>query len=357
MGHARLAAAAAASLLGLAVAACGGDDGSALPDGAPLPDGGDGDGGADCYRERDDRDNGVEVEATALGFAGDRLAICGAIDGGHASGDLVDVDRFALAVTPGGPMVIRLMAPLGSQLDTIDLALEDAAAADVPVGLGRFRAGHAVTVLTVPAGDYVVRVESRGQLGSGQVPYRIEIYADDPAQRCAETTGSPTHTELDESGAGHRANDVVEVRFAPALTAALTAADDAPDGTGEAVSAGGRMSIAGLSAEVASAGDDYRDRDTYVFYTGATTNQIDVRATWDGDDNDLDLLVFEADGGAAAPLGTPRVGSDGEVTVTAVKPSTQYWLWVGGAQGSASLPARYAVYVCGREIAPATSAQ
>src|SRR5206468_5172190 len=126
----------------------------------------------------------------------------------------IDLDRYHVAVAPGGPVVVRMTALLGGQLARIDLTLRDGSGAIVSVA--RFRAGHAVTALTLAPGDYSLAVEAHGAPIGSPVAYRVEIYADQPAQRCPPMTGAPTHTETDESGPGHRGNDVVDGHQTPA---------------------------------------------------------------------------------------------------------------------------------------------
>lgn len=336
--------------LALALAACG--DGTTVPpvDGATAPDAGSDGAPVDCHAELADRTNDGSAEPTGRIFAGQRLAICGMIEPGATGGDLVDRDLYQVTVAPAAPVVVRLSAPLGGDVDRLELLVRDE---NGPRAVARWRAGNAVTALLLPLGEYQLGVEARSGTTPTAFPYRIEVYADDPAARCPPMTGGTEHAEADESAAGHRANDVVEVQGLPPLLAARATddPDDGPDATGQAVSAGGRFAITGHSASVASAGDAYRDRDTFLFYTGATTNQLDLRVTWTGAIADLDLLVFEA-GKPEDPLGTPSAALIGEeIVVTAVKPQTAYWLWIGGSARSTALPVSYTVHVCGREIA------
>ena len=351
----------AAIAIGLALAglgACGGDDGAGAGD-AVYPDGGGGDAGTDCYREQRDLDNGGEVEETGLAYVGARVALCGEVDADHAAGDLIDLDRFRLDVEVSGPVVARLIAPLGNQVGRIDLRVRDKGTGAL-LSVARVRAGHAVTAVVVPPGAYALEVEARGP-SAVPIPYRIDVVPDNPETRCPAVTGTPSHTERDESTSGHRGNDMIEVRGAPDPVATVTASGaDQPDPTGVAVSSGGRISIAGLSAAVTSPGDDYRDRDSFEIFTGARTNQLDLRLVWTGggapDLPELDLLLFEG-GAVDSPMGTP-VATDApvEVAVTAVRPSTAYWLWVGNRAGAAA-PASYVVHVCGRELALSTDAR
>lgn len=338
------------------IAGCGGDDGQAVVDGATAPDAGSDGAPVDCHPEADDNRNGTAPEPTGAVFAGQRIAVCGNIDVDSPSGDLVDRDLYQVTVAPGAPVVVRLSAPLGGAVDRLELSVRDAGG---PRAIARLRAGNAVTVLLLPQGEYTLGVEARDDQAVASFPYRIEMYADTPAMRCPPMTGGTIYTEVDESAAGHRANDVIEVTQQPPILSARPTADtsDTPDATGQAVTAGNRFAIAGSSAGVTSAGDEYRDRDTFSLYTGATTNQLDVRVVWSGGIADLDVLVFEA-GKPTEPMGTPAAALIGEeVVVTAVEPQSEYWLWVGGSRRSTSLPVAYTVHVCGREIAAAPSAR
>jgi hypothetical protein len=345
----------ASCVLSIATAAgCGGsaDDSSSELDGAIAPDGG-GDGvPVDCVPERNDDRNDDTAEQTGLTYAGSRVALCGTIEVNHPSGDLIDLDRYQITVAPLAPVVVRLTAPLGGEVDRIEMVVRDAAG---PRALARLRAGNAVTALLLPQGEYTISVEARSAAAEVPIPYRIEVHADDPALRCPPMPGGTIHLEADESTMGHRANDVIEAFDQPPIlaTQATQVSFDAPDATGQAVTAGDRFTIEGFSADVASGGDAYQDRDAFSLYTGATTNQLDIRATWTDGIADLDVLVFEA-GSDGEPMGTPTAAVLGEeIVITAVEPSTAYWLWIGGSTRSAQLPVTYAVHVCGREIAAA----
>lgn len=345
-----------ALVMGLAVAGCsGGGDDETLLDGAIAPDAG-GDGGPDdCLAEADDGGNGDTAEPTGATYAGSRIALCGNVDIDHASGDLIDLDLYQLTVAPSAQVVVRLTAPLGAEVERLEVFVRDTGGKRARA---RVRAGNAFTALLLPQGEYTLGVEARAAEATVPIPYRLELYADEPSQRCPVMTGGSPLNEDDESGAGHRANDMIEVRDPPPIVAtqATASKSDAPHATGEAVTAGGRFTLAGRSAAVASDGDDYRDRDTFSFYTGATTNQLDIRTTWTGGIADLDVLVFEA-GKAGEPMGNPAAAVIGEeIVITSVEPSTAYWLWVGGSTRSTQLPVTYVIDVCGREIAAAPAA-
>jgi hypothetical protein len=335
------------------LAGCGDDGGMSLVDGQTAPDAGSDGAPADCHAEMDDARNGTTSEATGAVFAGQRIAVCGNVDVDSPSGDLVDRDLYQVTVSPMAPVVVRLTAPLADEVDRLDLIVLDA---NGPRSVATTRAGNAVTTLLLPQGEYTLGVEAHSAAATTSFPYKLEMLADNPAMRCPAMAGGTIYMERDESAMGHRANDVVDVRQQPPILATQPTSDtsDAPDATGVAVTAGNRFAITGTSANVTTTGDEYRDRDTFAFYTGATTNQLDLRVVWTGGIADLDMLVFEA-GKPTDPMGTPTAALIGEeVVVTAVEPQTQYWLWVGGSRRSTSLPANYTVYVCGREISAAT---
>lgn len=335
--------------LALALAAC--SDGAGGDDTADAggTDGPTDDGTPDlCYREVNDRGNGADPEATGLSLGVGRVAICGDIDVDHPGATYLDIDRYEVAVSTGGPAVLRFVAPAAGALDRVDVLVRSGGSV---VAVARVHGGIGVTLLPLTPGLYTVSIEAEGASGI-DVAYQLELVDDDPAARCPIGAQPPPadYVEADESAAGHRANDVVSVRVAPAIVTGLTAiATDAPEDTVLAVSAGGRKSIAGVSADVEPAEDPYHDRDTFAFYTGQSTNVLEVRAAWSGALADLDLFVFEADR-PGDPMGRPAVSLTGEILATAVKPSTRYWIWVAGAGRSTRLPAPYRIAMCGREL-------
>jgi len=335
----------------VALAACGGasDDSPSGVDAAAVQDSNRGDAVNDpCYRELHDPRNGTSAEPTGLARGVGPVAICGAIEIDHPGGRFLDVDQYEIAVTLGGNAVVRLVAPGASALTRVDLIVNNASGR---IATGRVVGGLGVIVLPLAAGSHTLVVEAQGS-ASAAVPYQIEIVDDDPALRCP-IAGDPRgdYHEADERAAGNRANDVVSVRTEPALLTSLTAlSTDAPELTKLAVSSGGRQLIDGVSADVATAGDDYHDRDTFAVYTGQGTNLLELRARWPGTSADLDLFVFEADH-ADDPMGRPVQLVTGELLVTAVKPRTLYWIWVGGSTRSAQLPAAYTLAICGHELA------
>lgn len=343
--HRLLSIVAAAGLVGPALA-CGGDDSAVDPDAGTSADAVGGDAVIEtCYRERDDRANGASPEATGLAFGESWVEICGQIDVDHPGGAFLDADQYEVAVTLARPAVLRLSAPGAATLDRLDLVVKENGAR---IAVGRVIGGFGIAVLPLAAGSYTIGVEALGS-PDAPVPYQIAVIDDEPAMRCPVSAAPVDYREADESAAGHRANDVVAVRIAPVLLTQPTLnPNDQPETTGLAVSSGSRVTIAGTSAGVEPVDDTYRDRDTFAVYTGQGTNLLEVRAVWPGAVADLDVFAFEAERAEDA-MGRPVQLLTGELLVTAVKPSTLYWIWVGGAPGS-QLPAGYSLSICGHEV-------
>ncbi len=333
----------------LAVAACGGDDGATTPlDGAIVADAFPGDASVDdCYREGADDINGDVGEPTGLVVGGVARAICGDVAVVHPGpAGLLDRDRFAVTLVTPAAVVIRLSAPGAVGLERLQLDVTTAGGAALTA---RAIGGLGVAIALLPSGTHELAVSAFGASG-GAIPYRLVIAPDDPAARCPLAGGGPDYREADETEAGHRANDMVAVHVAPLSSAATPSTSDRPEDTQRAVSSVGRVVLAGDSADVTPAGDDYHDRDAFAVYTGQTTNFLELRAGWSGA-ADLDVLVFEAEQ-PDAPLGTPTATVAGELVVATVKPATLYWVWIGGSTRSAALPATYELAVCGRELTP-----
>lgn len=333
----------------LLFAGCGGDDGgSTTIDGSIVGDASPSDAPIDdCYRELADASNGAAAEPTGLVVGGVARPICGAIDVDHAGvGGVLDRDRFAVTLVTPAAVVVRLSAPGAAGLERLQLEITTATGAAIGA---RVIGGLGVAIAQLPAGTHELTVTALGA-SAGAIPYRLVIAPDDPAARCPLASVNPDYREADESGAGHRANDMVQVQATPLVTAATPSTSDRAEDTQRAVSSVGRVVLAGTSADVPSAGDDYHDRDAFAVYTGQTTNFLELRAAW-ASAADLDVLVFEADH-PAEPLGVPTATVAGELMVTSVKPATLYWVWIGGSTRSATLPASYQLAVCGRELTP-----
>ena len=158
------------------------------------------------------------------------------------------------------------------------------------------------------------------------------------------------YAEADQSPAGHRANDVVAVSNRGVPFRALTVANDEPDTRGLVVS-DHPLRLDGLSANVVSTGDDYADRDTFLIAMGGRTNELAIRLDWPGDPADLDVLLFPAGEVEEIAAGVVEATAADELVVTAVAPSSSYWLWVGARKTvSTDLPTTYSLSLCGAQF-------
>jgi hypothetical protein len=210
---------------------------------------------------------------------------------------------------------------------------------------GFANSGTTMARMTLPIGEYRARVIVEGSSPIASYPYQIEI-SHWTGGSCL--SGPLTHTETDESAAGHRANDVMAVEWPWWVSFATTAAADLPDPTGITATAGSDVLIQGTSANVLSAGDDYRDRDTFVVTTGPTTEWLFLRASWPNGDTDLDVFMFSAAEPTLVQGGGFSSSNISEVMFAKVDPGTSYWLWIGAYNTSTTLPIAYDLTVCGR---------
>jgi len=330
-----------------ALAACGGGSGGG-PDAAPgdAPPFSDGPPTSCTYDEAHDVENGQAAEASGVRFERAAISLCGILDPARASGVDVDIDRFALTVDADADVMVDVAAPDGDLLDELTIELRSAAGDG---GRGRLFVHHGVFLAHLAAGEYELTVAARGAPPDQPVAYRVGIASDDPAAHCPPVDVPVDYVEADESGRQHHGNDVVEVHD-DGRRALTTAADD-PEDTGLVMSAGTVKQLAGASGATSSAGDDYRDRDTFLLSTGAETDELTIRLRWDHSVGaDLDLMLFpagEVDDFAAATARSTN-GDDDEVMVTAVAPSSSYWLWVGAHDGAA--PYKIAICAGGQQV-------
>ena len=112
--------------------------------------------------------------------------------------------------------------------------------------------------------------------------------------------------------------------------------------------------VTGSSAAVDPA-DDYEDRDTFQFTTGATTTQMSIRLNWTSTTMDLDFRVYPViDSGDPLSVvgGLDESLMEEEFETFAVKPSTAYWLWIAAEDGASGQPSAYEATLCGEMYAP-----
>jgi len=326
-----------------ALAACGTDRApvgpladSSLADTTQLPDAPPG-----CsYAEQSDLLNDLTLgngaaEETQLTLA-DTLVICGRIDTQHFLEDRVDVDAFRITLADRTELRVDFAGEAGGLAGLEVTVVDDT---NVIVDRGRFLGTHVAFQTTLAAGAYrlVVTATNPTDLAAG-FDYKLRAVATPAA--CARVTAAAAYTEATD-GPQSTANDLIEIRYATGARTLTTAADDDPEPSGLTTLATD-LRITGQSADVTGA-DDFRDRDTYLFETGAH-DELALRVDWTGD-ADLDVFVFPE--GAVAEIGRgTTVGKLGpERAVFPVLANTRYWLWVG-AYASSTAQVAYDVTLC-----------
>lgn len=287
-------------------------------------------------------------EQTGL-TAGARTVVCGKFEHTHFDGDITaDVDGYVIAVASETDVLVRLH---GAGAETIEYAGVDVyggATFGTLVGSATFYGDHGVVALHLPAGTYELAAFA---LSSAPLPstiaYQLDITEDTPATRCPEVT-SGGYAEAHD-GADSTGNDVVTIPsgMPPALTASTT---DAPEPTGLTLDPG-TARLTGSAADVATT-DQYEDKDTFAFATGASTNELAVRLTWPGTGANLDYLVFEAGDPSPVFRAIATAPQAPELRTFSVKPNTSYWLLVGAKTGSAGFPVAYAASLCSAAFVP-----
>ena len=295
----------------------------AAPDGPPPPPG--------CaWGELFDATNDVTPEATGQNLQSS-LVYCGQIDRGHARNMLVDSDAF-LFTLPGDALVGAELVGTGLEAFTrVELDIVDRFGDAITTSA--FVGAHAVVAATLPPGTYGIAIRAFGTEPAVAITYQATV----GFRAAFSVTGAATYTESAVD------NDVIEVRHGSDPRRALTAAVDVPEPT--AISLAASAKLGGTSA-AGDATDDYRDRDTFAFTTGANVDTLTVRLDWSAPNVDLDFLLFPESSTEELGGGTRISASAPEATTFAVAPSTTYWLWIGAHDSSAGLPAAYDVALC-----------
>jgi len=307
------------------------------------------------YTEMNDGANGSAPETSGIMMVGSDgndgiRELCGAVDGGHydSATHAIDVDRYRISTDGMADVIVRVFGLDGTDAlgsSGLQVTIFDTQQNPVLLFGGTHDASvadHAAFLAHLPAGDYdvVVTAKAAGDLSGGTIPYKIRFTPDDPT-RCPAITDSADYTESTGN------DDVIAVSFGtdPQFSSMAGTAED----TGLTFDHD-KKRISG-SSDAGTATDDYIDRDTYAITTGDKTDELFLRLDWADAGTDLDFLVFEADtmtyvGGGLLP--NPKE----EYTPVAVKPKTNYWVWVGAHAGSTVLPEPYDLAVCGVRLKP-----
>jgi hypothetical protein len=352
-------------LAALGVSACGSDDGGGNDDGATTDAAAPTDAllsdasVVDCqgdYRESHDRTNdpvtvengAAEVTGFVLRGGSDPFTVCGQIDPAQSNASVTDGDYFEFTVggTSAVSVRIELTAPDGDQASGLAIDLHRVEeGTPIFVASGPYRTDYGLIAgIPLEPGTYWVNAVAFDPAPENPVLYTISIHRDTLA---CPRLDDPTYPESSD-GAG-RGNDMVAIDHPDPPE--LTVADDTPEMTGiELDPLTGPVSLQGVSADLASTGDSYLDRDSYLIRTGPDTNEIEVRLSWLNDDDDLDVYLFapgpsleDYSVGLGAGVGT----MDDERFTVSVDPGRNYWLWVGAYQ-SGSGAVEYNATVCPR---------
>lgn len=341
------------------LAACG-PSSSAPPDGrvldAPRTDDAPADAppsGCDYTEQHDATNDDVSdppgtPEQTGL-TAGARTVVCGNFEHTHFDGDITaDIDGYVLSVPSETDVLVRLHGAGAEAIEYAGVDVYGGATFGTLVGSATFYGDHGVAALHLPAGSYELAAFALSSAAlSSTIAYELEVTTDTPATRCPEVA-SGGYAETHD-GADSTDNDVVTIPDGapPALTASAT---DAPEPTGLTLEPGATR-VTGSAADVTTT-DQYEDKDTFAFTTGASTNELAVRLTWPGTGANLDYLVFEAGDPSPVFRAIATAPQAPELRTFSVKPNTSYWLLVGAKTGSAGLPVTYAASLCSAAFVP-----
>ncbi|MCP3978886.1 MAG: choice-of-anchor D domain-containing protein [bacterium] len=165
---------------------------------------------------------------------------------------------------------------------------------------------------------------------------------------CPIPDGPPDYIESDESGAGHRANDVFVVFFTGFILPTPVA--DSPEATGLVATLGSTLHIRGNTADIGSDQDFYLDRDSYSITTGPGVERLKIRLNWPDGDVDMDLMLVKPDGTEPEFLDFVDTRED-EFGTLVVEPETEYIVWAAtwddrAIGGDTDLPLDYDISIC-----------
>lgn len=296
--------------------------------------------------------SGGSAEPTGLNIPDGPLpfTIGGCIASDVATVATADADYFGFEYDGatglmGTPMRFTLnwSAPIGPQHA---LRLYDADGTLVASAFGC--CGTAVLRANVRLGLHWVAVERANPAPAEAYSYEVTIELGGWGDACL--FGGPLdYVEADESATGHRANDMFGVSWgAPFPDVVPSSAADAPEPTGITALPGTDYVLQGVSADVPSDGDDYRDRDAFLFTAGPGTTEVDVDVGVGTGSANLDVFVSVAGDPTMIVGGTVTTRPNFELATVVLTPGLSYWVWVAARDGvgATALPATYQLHLC-----------
>jgi hypothetical protein len=340
--------------------ACGGGGNSGdLPDAVAVD--GDpnidmpGQPGACAYTEAADATNNTSptAETTGISVTG-ATAICGKLHNGHfnAGTGAVDIDTFKVSVPANSELLVHLTGGSFAGVQRVAVQVLNATGSQL-INNGIVEGDHGTASVRLATGDYVFAAVAANNADiAAPIDYKISIVPDQPATRCAKVTAAANFTEAND-GAANNGNDVVSFdQGADPPTSLTPNAADNPEPSAVTAAAGTKYRISGSAANVAAL-DSYKDKDTYLFTTGATTNQLSVRLNWAATNVDLDFKIYPATVLLSVTGGLLIGNTEDEFQTFAVKPNSQYWLWVGSdAMSPTTAASAYDATICAETFTP-----
>jgi hypothetical protein len=304
---------------------------------------------ADCdYIEQSDaaNDSGAEGTGITIPALPDSVVLCGSFAARVPISSQIDTDQFQLVTTGDVPVIARL-------------TLEGANGyAQVLMNVGAQQQGsvsllsgdHAVDVGASAGGTINIGVAARNPTLVAETIYKIRIQVDDPADRCPATVTASYTEVLDTVANGQTGNDHVSIMFSG--TATLSAnPDDVPEPSGLTIAPAAKFQLQGTAANTAALPDQYKDRDSFLVTTGASTNEMDLALNWldvagTTDDADLDYFVLDAETLGVVSTGIQVGFANFERGLMAVAPSTTY-LVIAASWNDALADKPYTFDLCG----------
>lgn len=356
-----------------ALAACGDDGGSNKPDAFIVHDAAPIDNpppppGCDYGELRDDTNDDAlssgSAEDTMLTFSASTV-LCGKLNIARydTSSQKVDADAYSFNMAADGVLYVELYGTGLETLGEVTVQIWGGTGFANLQASGTFAANHAALTVPLASGVYEVYVRAYNAAAPGSdVSYKAKLTADATDAACMPlTTGG--YAEARDAATNNLGNDMISIDYdamsADMFETPTASTTDQPEPTGLTIAATGSSRFTG-SAEVTNAiAASYRDRDTFEFTTGPTTNEITIRTGWTVA-SDLDMYLFEKPMAGVTSLfdwsssASTADGPSEEYITTAVKPNTTYWAWIGTYKDS-TIAAPYSTTICGRAYTPPTN--